>query len=75
MGLKQRYEHPTGCYRTAWGTWFVQVRYQNKLTYLGTTDNENEAVALRDAYLEQRRAADPKTDRSEQGGTLVDDVS
>lgn len=67
MTRPQRYAHPVGCYRTAWGTWFVQVRQNKELIYLGTCDSEAQAVELRDAF-KQRRAANPEVGRSGQAG-------
>ena len=58
-GLTQRYPHPKGCYRTAWGTWFVQVRHGGEKHYLGTTETEAEAVQLRDAFLASKNKQAP----------------
>lgn len=55
--MNQRYPHPTGCYRSAWGTWFVQLRHKGELLYLGTADTVEEATEIRDAFREQQRAA------------------
>jgi hypothetical protein len=51
---KQRYPHPKGCYKIAfgaYGTWFVQVRHKGKRYYLGAVANVNEAVKLRNEFL------------------------
>jgi hypothetical protein len=48
----QRYPHPVCCYRTAWGTWFVQIQRRGEKHYLGTAASVEEAVELRDAFLE-----------------------
>jgi hypothetical protein len=47
----QRYPHSKGCYRTAWGTWFVQIRVDGVKHYLGTCETQEEAIQLRDAFL------------------------
>lgn len=79
MAYPQRYPHPVGCYRTPWGTWFVQVRHNKELFYLGTCDTMEEAEALRDAFREQQRAASAeKAGRSlEQtgGASAVNEIS
>jgi AP2 domain len=51
-----------GCYRTAWGTWFVQIRWQGERYYLGTCETVEEAVELRDAFLKRMSAEIPDGD-------------
>ena len=67
MARPQRYAHPVGIYRTAWGTWFVQLRHKGELLYLGTADTVEGAVEMRDAFRQQR-AANPEVGRSMQAG-------
>lgn len=55
----QAYPHPRCCYRTHWGTWFVQLRHRGERYYLGTTQTVAEAVALRDAFLQSVSGGDP----------------
>ena len=52
------------CYRTAWGTWFVQIRVNGERYYLGTCETEEEAVELRDSFLEKMNAVRPTADVS-----------
>lgn len=69
MTRPQRYPHPVGIYKTAWGTWFLQLRVAGELLYLGTYDTKEEAVEAREAFREQQRAAGVKgTGRSVQAG-------
>ena len=46
-----RYPHPRNCYRTAYGTWYVQLRVEGERIYLGTFATVEEAVRARDEYL------------------------
>jgi hypothetical protein len=46
-----RYEHPRNVYRTAWGTWFCQLRWHGEKIYIGSFETMDEAVEARDAFM------------------------
>lgn len=45
------YEHPLNVYRSAWGTWFTQLRWHGQRVYLGSFETMDEAVEARDAFM------------------------
>jgi hypothetical protein len=45
-----RYPHARNCYRSAWGTWFVQLQWHGERWYLGSYETEQEAIDVRDAF-------------------------
>jgi hypothetical protein len=45
-----RYPHPRNCYRTAYGTWYVQLSVEGERIYLGTFLTVEKAVTARDEY-------------------------
>ena len=48
---KRRYEHPVGVYRTAYGTWYVQISVGGERWYRGGYVTMEEAAAERDEFL------------------------
>lgn len=48
--IAQAYPHPINCYRTSYGTWYVQMRVEGERVYLGTFLTVEEAEAARDEY-------------------------
>jgi hypothetical protein len=60
----QRYPHPRNVYRTAWGTWYVQVQHNGERLGLGSYVTMEEAVEVRDAFwasVKQASSTDAST--------------
>jgi len=53
----QRYPHPVNCYRTSYGSWYVQMRVEGERVYLGTFATVEAAERARDEYRAWLRVA------------------